>query len=133
MRALVMILCLPARLLNGHVLQVPKQVLHLLGELGTQLLLLIVCRLFVLDDLGLRRDKYLLRGKVLIGLLGLGQEFLEFHAELLKETLVLQDHIILLHLDDRIGRGLSEGLRLRLLLLLQLNLGKLRQSIFCSN
>ena len=56
MRALVMILCLPARLLNGHVLQVPKQVLHLLGELGTQLLLLIVGRLFVLNDLGLRRD-----------------------------------------------------------------------------
>jgi hypothetical protein len=110
MRALVMIFCLPARLLNGHVLQVPEQVLHLLGELGTQLLLLIVGRLFILNDLGLCRDKDLLRGKVLIGLLRLGQEFLEFYAELLKETLVLQDHIILLHLDDRIGRGLSEGL-----------------------
>ena len=70
---------------------------------------------------------------MLIGLLRLGQEFLKFNAELLKETLVLQDHIILLHLDDRIGRGLSEGLLLRLLLLLQLYLGKLRQSIFCSN
>ena len=83
MRALVMILCLPACLLNGHVLQVPEQILHLLGELSTQLLLLILCSLFVLNDLDLCRDKDLLRGKVLIGILGLGQELLEFNAELL--------------------------------------------------
>jgi hypothetical protein len=70
---------------------------------------------------------------MLICLLGLGQEFLEFNTELLKKTLVLQDDIILFHLYDRIGRGLSKVLRLSLLLLLQINLRKLRKSIFGSN
>ena len=95
--------------------------MHLSLQLGVQLILLENIGVLLFKELLLGLDLELLLGDVLIGFLGLGQEFLELGAQLLKQTLILHYHKVLLYFYDLVGisRGLSSRKR-RLLLLLGL-------------
>lgn len=86
---------------------------------------MILCLLLLLNDLSLCLYDDLLLGDVFICLLGLREELLEFDTKLLEQGLVLDDHIVLLHLYDRVGVGLGCGL------LMGLEVVQLGEGVIC--